>query len=247
MSPGPDPKSPEDDPDGEPPVPGNPPHPPEDDEHDGANGFAAPELSRPSGRHSELPISGSGPFPGSVTGRLLVAAPQLADPSFKRTVVFVIDHGAPGALGLVLNRPTAVPVGEILEPWHEQASKATPAVIFSGGPVAPGAVIGLVRNTDSVEPPGWHGVLGGVGTVDLSVDPQDQPPGLDGARLFSGYSGWDSEQLDAEMEDGSWYCVDAIEEDLLTGSPESLWHDVLRRQRGELSMLASYPSHPSVN
>jgi putative transcriptional regulator len=184
--------------------------------------------------------------PGELTGMLLVASPSLADPNFARTVVLVLDHGPSGTIGLVLNRPTGVPVDEILRQWHEQAALASPAVIFSGGPVSPSAVIGLVRGTLMGEPAGWRSVLGEVGTVDLSVPPEDQPA-LDGARLFSGYSGWASDQLDDEIDEGAWFCLDAIEDDLMTREPEQLWHDVLRRQGGDLGMLANFPPHPSVN
>jgi len=181
------------------------------------------------------------------TGKLLVASPRLADPSFDRSVVLILDHSPAGALGLVLNRPTSVPVDEILAQWHDQATKAQPAVIFSGGPVSPGAVIGLVRGSPIGEPAGWHPVLGEIGAVDLSVSPDDQPSGLDGARLFSGYSGWSPEQLDQEVVEGAWFCVDASEEDLLTENPDGLWHDVLKRQGGKLQMLATYPADPAVN
>ena len=64
--------------------------------------------------------SGVGPD-GRLGGRLLVAAPQLADPNFSRTVVLIIEHDEPGAVGVVLNRPLHVEVGEILAPWKEQA------------------------------------------------------------------------------------------------------------------------------
>jgi putative transcriptional regulator len=161
--------------------------------------------------------------------------------------VFVLDHENAGALGLVLNRPTAVPVDEILGQWHDQAERARPAVIFSGGPVSPGAVIGLVRRPPEGDPVGWHQVLGEIGTVDLSVPPEDQPDSLSGARLFSGYAGWSARQLDEELAEDAWFCLDALEGDLLTGQPERLWHDVLRRQGGEIGLLATYPPHPYLN
>ncbi len=56
-------------------------------------------------------------------GRLLVATPLLGDPNFKRTVVLVVeDEPEEGTLGVVLNRPTKVPVGRVLEPWTELVS-----------------------------------------------------------------------------------------------------------------------------
>ncbi|HUI02289.1 MAG TPA: YqgE/AlgH family protein, partial [Acidimicrobiales bacterium] len=87
------------------------------------------------------PGGAEGGGPGApVRGRLLVASTKLGDPNFDRTVVLVLDHGEEGALGVVLNRPTPVPVGEILDTWAAQASLVPPAVIFRGGPVSPDAV-----------------------------------------------------------------------------------------------------------
>src|SRR5579872_1662203 len=119
-------------------------------------------------------------------GRLLVAAPQLADPNFARTVVLVIEHDEPGAVGVVLNRPLQVEVGEILALWSDLAQAAPPGVIFSGGPVSPDAVIAFGRPAEA-EPAGqWRPVVAGAGVIDLSVASEDQPVALAGVRLFSG-------------------------------------------------------------
>jgi putative transcriptional regulator len=191
----------------------------------------------------------SSPPGGTLTGSLLVASTKLGDPNFERAVVLLLDHGDDGALGVVLNRPTPVPVGEILEPWEEQAALTPPAVVFRGGPVSPDAVIGLGRaatERDASLAP-WRSVVDAVGTVDLSVLPGDQPVGLRGARLFSGYSGWAPDQLETELAEGAWYVLDALTVDVFCMDAEALWHDVMRRQGGTLSLLATYPSHPSLN
>jgi putative transcriptional regulator len=202
---------------------------------------------------SGLP-DGNGADSRALTGRLLVASPELGDPNFERGVILLLDHGAEGALGIVLNRPTGLSVEEILEPWYDQACLAPPSVVFSGGPVSREAVIGLARSPqaemDLLRIDGisqWRPVLDRLGTVDLSVPPQSQPFTLNGARLFSGYAGWTTGQLEEEISEGAWYVVDAAEGDLLCAEPDRLWHDVLRRQRAELAMLAVYPPHPSVN
>lgn len=180
-------------------------------------------------------------------GRLLVAAPQLSDPNFTRTVVFVIEHGEPGAVGVVLNRPLHVEVGEILPAWKDQAEAAAPAVIFSGGPVSPDAVIALARPATASDRGEWRALVPGVGVVDLSVTPEDQPVELAGTRLFSGYAGWGPGQLEQELDDGGWLVVDALAADAFAEEPGELWHDVLQRQGGKLAMLAAYPPTPSVN
>ena len=185
-------------------------------------------------------------------GRLLVATPQLSDPNFTRTVVLVLEHDDPGAVGVVLNRPLHVEVGEILDAWADLASAAPPAVVFSGGPVSPDAVIGLALPAGAAADPGWRPVVGGdsasgAGIVDLSLAPVDQPVALRSVRLFSGYAGWAPGQLEDELDDGGWFLLDALADDLFAADPERLWHDVLQRQGGSLAMLATYPATPSLN
>lgn len=187
-----------------------------------------------------------------MTGRLLVASTRLADPNFERTVVIVLDHGAEGALGVVLNRPTPVPVVEILATWEDQADLAPPGVVFRGGPVSPDAVIGLARTTEPVDAvPAWRATVSApgasVGTVDLAAGPTAQPVPLAGARLFSGYAGWGPGQLEDEIAERAWFVLDATVPDLLCDDPDRLWHDVVRRQGGELALLAAYPPHPMFN
>jgi putative transcriptional regulator len=88
------------------------------------------------------PYGGAAP-PDRLTGHLLVASPRLADPNFSRRVIMVLDHGDHGALGVVIDRPGGVAVGELLPQWHPLAT--APAELFTGGPVARNALIGLVR------------------------------------------------------------------------------------------------------
>lgn len=88
----------------------------------------------------------------SLTGRLLVATPALADPNFDRAVVLVIDHDAEGSLGVVLNRPTAVGVEQILAPWAEMTG--APGVVFRGGPVSQDSALGVAVVPGAGPPPG---------------------------------------------------------------------------------------------
>ena len=81
----------------------------------------------------------------STASRLLVATPALADPNFSRTVVFIVEHNADGALGVVLNRPTDVPLEDPLPEWSAIATD--PGVAFLGGPVQPTALSFLHTDT----------------------------------------------------------------------------------------------------
>jgi putative transcriptional regulator len=177
---------------------------------------------------------------------LLVARPTLLDPNFSRTVILLLEHGDDGALGLVLDRPSETPVGAALPGWSRLT--AAPGVVFVGGPVQPGAALGLARGGPG---PGMDGdafqpVVGALGALDLSLDPDAIAGGTE-VRLFSGYSGWAGGQLEDEIEQGSWIVADANEEDALTARPSDLWRDVLRRQGGTTAWLAHAPGHPSEN
>ena len=185
------------------------------------------------------------------TGRLLVATPQLLDPNFARTVVLLLQHDdEDGALGLVLNRPSDTEVGEVLDEWHPLA--AAPGVVFGGGPVQPNAAICLGHGRPGAPPVASYSVLEGspgtaFGTVDLDAEPADVMTAVSEVRLFAGYSGWTAGQLEDEVEEGSWWVLDALPSDAFTDRPEQLWADVLRRQGPPIAFTASFPEDPSLN
>ncbi|MFH8410024.1 YqgE/AlgH family protein [Streptomyces sp. NPDC018019] len=191
----------------------------------------------------------------SLTGRLLVATPALADPNFDRAVVLLLDHDEEGSLGVVLNRPTPVGVGDILEPWASLAGE--PGVVFQGGPVSLDSALGVAVVPGGPETPesastgdgplGWRRVHGAIGLVDLEAPPELLSTVLGSLRIFAGYAGWGPGQLEDELVEGAWYVVESEPGDVSSPDPEQLWRAVLRRQRNELAMVATYPDDPSLN
>lgn len=182
----------------------------------------------------------------NLVGRLLVATPSLRDPTFHRTVILLLDHGDEGALGVALNRPMEVEVSAVLPPW--QPWTTAPGVLFQGGPVALDSALGLVGVPgDSPEPAGVRRIGGALGLVDLDVEPESVVPSLSGLRIFAGYAGWESQQLESEIAEGSWYVVDAEARDAFTDQPAHLWRAILRRQSGDLALVASFPDDPDLN
>jgi putative transcriptional regulator len=179
-------------------------------------------------------------------GRLLVATPRLLDPNFRRTVVLLLDHDDDGALGVVLNRPSDLPVLSVLPEWSQMV--VPPSQLFTGGPVSPEVAVAMaVRSGDAV-PSGFRETGGDIGLVDLvDARPEDVAPALVGIRIFSGYSGWGSGQLEEEIAEGSWYVVDAVSTDLLHPDPQTLWRTVLRRQPGEIAFVSTFPDDPAMN
>ncbi len=152
-------------------------------------------------------------------GMLLVATPALLDPNFADTVVLLLDVDENGALGVVLNRPTAVPVAEVLADWRDVV--AEPEVLFHGGPVSTeGALaVALLRGPDDV-PVGFRQVEGNLGLVDLDTPVELVDGSLEGLRIFAGYAGWGAEQLVDEIEEGSWYVVPGQAPDVFRQRPD---------------------------
>jgi putative transcriptional regulator len=183
---------------------------------------------------------------GVRAGMLLVATPQLADPNFSDTVVLMLDVDEGGALGVVLNRPSGVAVSEVLDHWAEIV--AEPEVLFRGGPVSTeGALaVALLHDVDDA-PVGFRSVDGALGLVDLDTPVELVTGTLRGLRIFAGYAGWGAEQLEAEIEEGSWYVVPAEARDAFRLDPSALWRDVLRRQPGELAWHSTRPVDPELN
>jgi len=183
----------------------------------------------------------------ALTGRLLVATPTLGDPNFSRTVIYVLDHDESGTLGVVVNRPTTVPVAEVLPDWQQYTTE--PGVLFQGGPVALDSALGLavLPGIGDDEPVGWRRVVDGLGLVDLDAPPEVLVDGMAGLRIFAGYAGWGSGQLEDELAEGAWYVVPGLAGDAFTGAPEGLWRAVLRRQGGDLAFVSTYPDDPTQN
>jgi putative transcriptional regulator len=194
----------------------------------------------------------------SLTGQLLAATPLLGDPNFRRTVILIVeDDPAEGTLGVVLNRPSDVPLDQVLEAWTELVTG--PPVVFRGGPVSPNSALALALARGEDEPLGWRslggaGEAGGgsplmarVGLVDLEAPPELLADGITSFRVFAGYAGWGAGQLQAEIDEGAWYVLAGEPADAFIAEPERLWPAVLRRQGGDLALIATYPDDPVLN
>lgn len=196
--------------------------------------------------------NGAVPATEPLQGRLLVAAPTLADPNFARTVVLVLQHDGDGALGVVLNRPTTVAVAEILPVWGGRSS--TPDVVFAGGPVATDSALGVVQlrpdGAGDGDPVGFRRMFGSApatGLLDLDTPVELVASAIESMRIFAGYAGWGAGQLEGELADDGWIVLESEPGDLTRPHAQDLWAHVLRRQTGDLALLASHPLDPTLN
>jgi putative transcriptional regulator len=178
----------------------------------------------------------------SLKGHLLLAGPGLVDPNFRRSVVLVGEHSEEGAMGVVLNRPSEASVTEAVPELGALVDGSS--VVHVGGPVQPSAIVVLAEFADPERAASL--VVGDVGFLPAEVDP-DELGELRQTRVFAGYAGWGPQQLDAELDEGSWIVEPAEPEDVFTASPEELWSEVLKRKGGPYGVLALMPPDPSMN
>jgi putative transcriptional regulator len=180
----------------------------------------------------------------ALSGMLLVATPAIESGPFLRSVVFLLDHDADGALGVIVNRPLESDVEDVLPDWADLVN--APVCLFDGGPVGMDSALALGVVADATPPVGWRRMAGRVGLVDLE-GPVPAGGSLAGLRVFAGYAGWGPGQLEAEVEEGAWLLVPARDGDLISPQPETLWRDVLRRQDDDVRFWTTFPDDPSAN
>lgn len=183
-----------------------------------------------------------------VAGSLLIAAPDMPDPNFRRSIIYVIEHDHAGSLGVVITRRSETPIDGILPGWAPLCS--APDVFHIGGPVKPDTGIALAvleSQNDGLGDPGVQRIEGRVHVVDLDGDPEGLADRVEGMRVFVGYTGWSPGQLQGELDRGDWYVAPSLPSDLLAPARVDIWGAVLRRQEMPLPLYATYLDDGHVN
>jgi putative transcriptional regulator len=181
----------------------------------------------------------------SLQGQLLVASPHLVDPSFYRSVVLLVQHDEDGAFGLILNRPTENKVEEVWELLSDEPCGCDQSVNHGGPVEGPLTSIHTVPSCSEDEIiPGLYFASRRESLADLLSRAAEQ------YRLFVGYAGWASGQLEAELEAGGWLTTPASANDVFA-DPDELWKLVVRRIGLEILAPSIRDKHipvdPSVN
>ena len=175
----------------------------------------------------------------SLTGKFLVASPSLLDPNFRRGVVFLLQHSDDGAVGMVINRPLEVTVGEaVVEEVAAAADVSDP--LHLGGPCSgPLTLLHDGTLTDDDGAPIGQCLASG---VCLTSDRCDIEKLLEkhapSARKFVvGYAGWGAGQLEAELAEEAWAVAEGDVAQVLAGGGD-LW----RRMQGLIHVSRFVPA-----
>jgi putative transcriptional regulator len=157
-----------------------------------------------------------------LTAILLVARGELNDPYFADSVVLVMNNLGPAPVGIVVNRPTEIPVSHLF-PDLKRLAQVHDKVYF-GGPVEIGSVWFLFRASKAPE----HAVQAFSGIYlsanrDLLLQLLGREKPMDGLRIFIGHSGWAPGQLEAEIARGDWTLAPAEKDAIFNGKSEHPW------------------------
>ena len=182
----------------------------------------------------------------SLAGQLLVAMPQMGDPRFARSVIYMCAHsGDAGAMGLVINKVVgSLTMAELLTQLEiEPDSLAKTRPVHFGGPVEPGR--GFVLHTDDYREEATLSVADNI-SVTATLEILRAIGKGRGPRhsLFAlGYAGWAPGQLDAEIQANGWLSVAADEEIVFDADHDGKWRRALAKLGIDLSTLSSDAGH----
>lgn len=180
------------------------------------------------------------------TNQLLVAMPSLNDPNFSQTVTLVCEHSEKGALGIVINRPMDMRLGEVLEQLSLEAQDPVVAdwPILRGGPVHPDRGFVLHRPTGHRWDSSLH--VSEQLQVTTSRDILESIARGEGPReglMALGYAGWEAGQLEEEVLGNSWLTVPCDEALLFSVPFEQRWSAAARLLGIDPSRLSHLSGH----
>jgi putative transcriptional regulator len=153
-------------------------------------------------------------------GSILISAPSLEDPYFDRVVIYITEYNEKGALGFVMNQVFGRTFNELTE-----FRNSKPFPLHEGGPVERENLYFIHRAPGPIQEgrPIADGVYMG-GNFKQAVDYLNTAPDAESnVRLFIGYSGWDPNQLEEEIKEGSWLPVEASVTTIFETPEGSLW------------------------
>lgn len=161
-------------------------------------------------------------------GIFLIAVPELLDPHFHRTVVLIIRYERQGALGLIINRPTDIPLEQALP--NLNGIKGIPASLFLGGPVSQDQIMALLYSKRPLDE--TQNVFDDVyvaGSLKPLAETLKNPNPEKNLRIYSGYAGWGPGQLDGEVARGDWLIIDADSETIFSENTSEIWKELLKK------------------
>jgi putative transcriptional regulator len=178
------------------------------------------------------------------TGTILLAEPFMQDPNFKRAAVLLVDHGADGSIGFILNRESDVSINELVKDFPD-----FDAPVYVGGPVGHDTVHYLHRKGDLLEGSDEvsRGIFWGGDYERLKFMVRQQLIEPADIRFFVGFSGWSEDQLVEELAEGSWVTAKMDINYLFNAPADELWRQVMDNKGNAFSVIADMEEDAKLN
>lgn len=179
-----------------------------------------------------------------VQGDILISEPFLEDPNFTRTVIYISEFNKDGAMGFILNRPTKIPVHEVLP---ELGNVHHP--IYYGGPVGNDKLFYIhtlgnkLKNAVRIK----NDLFWGGNFNELKLLAKEGLLSNKNIKFFAGYTGWEATQLETEILEKSWIKSTFNESCILENFDEKLWQKELRTLGRKFEIMSHFPADPSMN
>jgi putative transcriptional regulator len=184
-----------------------------------------------------------------LTNQLLVAMPTLDDPNFAQSVTLICEHTDQGALGIIINRPMKMSLGEVFDQLSLCPSdpRLAEQPVLRGGPVQGDR--GFVLHPPAADrTTGWESTLQVSPTLQVTssrdiLNSIARGAGPEQAVIALGYAGWEAGQLEEEIRSNAWLNV-PVDETILFATPvEQRWHAAVRLLGIDFGRLANHAGH----
>jgi putative transcriptional regulator len=180
-----------------------------------------------------------------LTNHFLIAMPALADPNFSRTVTYICEHNAQGAMGIVVNRPINLQLGEMLDQLEIETpfAQARTLPVFLGGPVQTDR--GFVLHSGEQA---WDSTLRIAPSVSVTTSKDileaiAQGRGPANSLIALGYAGWSGGQLEQELSANAWLSGPASDDIIFQLPAEQRWRAAARLLGVDLDLLSGEAGH----
>ncbi len=183
-------------------------------------------------------------YNGTLNNHFLIAMPGLKDPYFVQSVTYICEHNQDGAIGLTINHPSSLTVGELFEQLNldnDNPFMQTP--LLMGGPVQ--TERGFVLHSSEKC---WDSTLSIANNIsitaskDILVDIANNA-GPDKLLVALGYAGWEAGQLEEEMSANSWLTVPADDSIIFDTAIEHRWKAAAQQLGIDVNLIANQAGH----
>lgn len=181
----------------------------------------------------------------NLTNHFLIAMPGMADPSFAKTVTYLCQHSAEGALGIIINRPSELTLGDIMRQMDIEVSveEVGAMPVYLGGPVQPERGFVLHEGREH-----WDSTLQVSPEISLTtskdiLEALGQGKGPRKALIALGYAGWGKGQLEREMVENAWLSAPADQRIIYDYISARRWKAAAELMGIDISLLTTQAGH----